>query len=72
MSQSDDEAAELAKINERMQELASSHEHYVDAIRERVPGITETLAFQGWVIQELAGMQIAIETLAKELRKPRT
>lgn len=69
MSDSDDEAAELRAVNARMQELAEGLEYYADAIRERNPGVTEPLAFQGWVIQEIASLQVAVERVAAEVAR---
>lgn len=44
--------------------LAEEFKDYLEFLRREIPGVDPSYAFQGWMIEKLAGLHIAISLLA--------
>ena len=66
------DAEMLTRINTRIAELANEVATYATAVQAKDPTIDDRIAFEGWAVQKLAGLQVAVESLAESLRQSRT
>ena len=64
-----DDDVMIEAIDGRSAELIGEARRYIASVRRTDPKCSERVAFEGWAIQKLAGLQLLVELLNMQLGK---